>query len=183
MRSRAPIPRYSAAAFAAAMNPGKAVDWPVCGGQLAKDHYSALAQINRQNVSELRRTWLFDTGEKGALQTSPLVIGHTLYAYTSSQKVIALEAASGKLLWKFDSGVKGSEPMRGLAYRSHGKQSRLFAGVMNFLYALDVYLFNRAMGQSLFPIEEKKISSQHSAGRSRVAESSNHAPVGNFECD
>jgi len=124
-------------AFGAASNSGKTVDWPVYGGQLANDHYSALTQINRQNVGQLRRAWVFDTGEKGALQTSPLVIGHILYAYTSSQKVIALDAASGKLLWKFDSGVAGSGPMRGLAYWANGKQSRLFAGVMNFLYALD----------------------------------------------
>jgi quinoprotein glucose dehydrogenase len=120
-----------------ASNSGETVDWPVYGGQLANDHYSALAQINRQNVSTLHQAWVFDTGEKGALQTSPLVIGHLLYAYTATQKVIALDAASGKLLWKFDSGIAGSGPMRGLSYWSSGKQSRLFAGVMNFLYALD----------------------------------------------
>ena len=124
-------------AWGAASNSGKTVDWPVYGGQLANDHYSSLSQINRQNVAELRRAWAFDTGEKGALETSPLVVGHVLYAYTSSQKVIALDAASGKLLWKFDSGVVGTGPLRGLAYWANGKQSRLFAGVMNFLYALD----------------------------------------------
>ncbi|MGB7196776.1 MAG: PQQ-binding-like beta-propeller repeat protein [Acidobacteriaceae bacterium] len=127
----------NATAWAAASNRGKTVDWPVYGGQLAGDHYSALTQINRQNVSELRRAWVYDTGEKGALETSPLVIGHVLYAYTSTQKVIALDATSGKLLWKFDSGIVASGPMRGLAYWANGKQSRLLAGVMNFLYALD----------------------------------------------
>ena len=126
-----------AAAYSATSNSGKTVDWPVYGGELASDHYSALAQINRQNVGQLRRAWVFDTGEKGALQTSPLVIGHVLFAYTATQKVIALDAASGKLLWKFDSGIVGTGPMRGLAYWTNGKQSRLFAGVMNFLYALD----------------------------------------------
>ena len=127
----------SANAWGAASNSGKTVDWPVYGGQLASDHYSPLTQINRHNVGELRRAWVFDTGEKGALETSPLVIGRVLYAYTSSQKVIALDAVSGKLLWKFDSGVVGTGPMRGLAYWTNGKQSRLLAGVMNFLYALD----------------------------------------------
>lgn len=126
-----------AAALGAASNSAGTVDWPVYGGQLANDHYSVLAQINRQNVGELRQAWVFDTGEKGAIQTSPLVIGRILYAYTASQKVIALDATSGKLLWKFDSGVVGSGPMRGLAYWANGKQSTLFAGVMNFLYALD----------------------------------------------
>lgn len=115
----------------------KSVDWPVYGGQSAGDHYSKLFQINRTNVSSLRTAWKFDTGEKGALQTSPIVIGNVLYAYTPSQKVIAVDAASGQLLWKFDSGIAGTGPARGLVYWSDGKQSRIFAGVMNFLYSLD----------------------------------------------
>ena len=142
----------NATAWAAASNRGETVDWPVYGGQLASDHYSALTQINRQNVSKLRRAWIYDTGEKGALETSPLVIGHILYAYSSTQKVIALDATTGKLLWKFDSGIAASGPMRGLAYWANGKQSRLLAGVMNFLYALD-------------PITGKPISSFGENGR------------------
>lgn len=131
------LPFAPATASGAASNPCKTVDWPIYGGEPANDHYSALTQINRQNVGKLQQAWAFDTGEKGALQTSPLVIGRVLYAYTSTQKVIALDATSGKLLWKFDSGVAGTGPMRGLAYWTNGKQSRILAGVMNFLYALD----------------------------------------------
>lgn len=112
-------------------------DWPVYGGEAAGDHYSSLSQIDRANASQLRVAWRFDTGERGAMETSPLIVGRVLYAYTASQKVIALDAATGKLLWKFDSGVAGTAPARGLAYWSDGRQSRLFAGVMNFLYALD----------------------------------------------
>ena len=115
----------------------KNTDWPVYGGQLAGDHYSPLAQINRSNVSKLKVAWTFDTGEKGGLQTSPLVIERVLYAYTPTQKVIALDAATGKLLWTFDSGIKGTQPDRGLSWWTDGSESRLFAGVMNFLYALD----------------------------------------------
>src|SRR6185437_15477781 len=112
-------------------------DWPVYGGQNAQDHYSSLAQINKKNVKDLAVAWKFDSGEKGGMQTSPLVIGRILYAFTPSQKVIALDARSGKLLWKFESGIDGQQPDRGLAYWTDGKESRLFAGIMNFLYALD----------------------------------------------
>jgi glucose dehydrogenase len=113
-------------------------DWPVYGGQKADDHYSPLAQINRSNVGKLKVAWSFDTGEKGVgLQTSPLIVGRTLYAYTPTQKVIALDAATGKLLWTFDSGVTSTQPVRGPAWWSNGGESRLFAGVANFLYALD----------------------------------------------
>jgi glucose dehydrogenase len=113
------------------------VDWPIYGGEPANNHYSAITQINRKNVGTLRVAWTFDTHEKGGLQTSPLIVGRILYGYTPSQKVIAVDAASGKLIWTFDSGVMGTQPGRGLTYWHEGNESRLFAGVMNFLYALD----------------------------------------------
>ncbi len=112
-------------------------DWPAYGGQVEADHYSKLAQINRANVHLLKEAWTFNTGEKGGLQTNPLIIGRTLYAYTPSQKVIALDAATGELKWKFDSGINGQQPARGLAFWTDGKEERIFAGVMNFLYCLD----------------------------------------------
>jgi glucose dehydrogenase len=113
------------------------LDWPVYGGQAAADHYSSLSQINRKNVQKLQVAWKFDAGEEGGLETSPIVVGRVLYAYTATQKVVALDAASGKRIWKFDSGIAGKNPVRGLSYWTDGKQSRIFAPVTNFLYALD----------------------------------------------
>ena len=110
--------------------------WPVYGGADG-DHYSRLTEINRTNVNRLTRAWIFDTGEKGNIETNPIVIGRTLYAYTPHQKVIALDAATGTLKWKFDSGIASTQPSRGVAYWSDGKDERIFAGVMNYLYCLD----------------------------------------------
>jgi quinoprotein glucose dehydrogenase len=112
-------------------------DWPAYGGGADQDHYSPLAQINRDNVNGLQQAWIYDTGEKGNLEVNPVIVGRTLYAYTSTQKVIALDAATGKLKWQFDSGIRGTQPTRGVAYWTDGKEARLFAGVMNFLYCLD----------------------------------------------
>jgi quinoprotein glucose dehydrogenase len=112
-------------------------DWPVYGGSLEGTHYSSLAQINRSNVKQLAVAWSFDAGETGGLQTSPLIIGDVLYGITPTQKTFALDAATGKLLWKFDSGIVGTQPDRGLAYWSDGNDKRILVGVMNFLYALD----------------------------------------------
>ena len=53
------------------------------------------------------------------------------------EKVFALDAATGKLFWKFDSGIKGTQPDRGLAYWAQGKDKRILVGVMNFVYALN----------------------------------------------
>lgn len=112
-------------------------DWPVWGGGPENMHYSPLNQINRGNVKTLVTAWMFDSGEQGGLQTSPLIVVGVLYGITPTQKIFALDAGSGNLLWKFDSGINGTQPDRGLAYWSNGKDRRILAGVMNFLYALD----------------------------------------------
>jgi quinoprotein glucose dehydrogenase len=112
-------------------------DWPVYGGTSENNHFSPLQQINRKNVKRLGVAWTFDTGESGGLQTSPIVVDGVLYGLTPSQKVFALNAATGQLLWKFDSGTKGTQPDRGLAYWSDGKEKKILVGVMNFVYALD----------------------------------------------
>lgn len=112
-------------------------DWSYYGGSPENDHYSSLKQINRSNVRQLAVAWSFDTEEEGGLQTSPLEVGGVLYGITPTQKVFALDAATGKLLWKFDSGIRGTQPDRGLAYWTEGKDKRILVGVMNFVYELD----------------------------------------------
>lgn len=113
-------------------------DWPVYGGP-DNIHYSSLKQINTKNISQLREVWRYDTEEKGGLETSPIIIDGVLYAYTPTQKVIALDAATGKLIWKFASpgGAVPSRAERGLAYWADGKDKRILAGVANYVYAID----------------------------------------------
>jgi quinoprotein glucose dehydrogenase len=112
-------------------------DWPVYGGTNENNHFSRLAQINRKNVAKLKVAWKFDSRESGGLQTSPIIVERVLYGLTPTQRVFALNAATGALKWKFDSGIKGTQPDRGLAYWSDGKDRRILVGVMNFVYALD----------------------------------------------
>ena len=112
-------------------------DWPVYNGGLDGDHYSRLTQINRENVHELQQAWTFDTGEKGGIQTNPLIVAGTLYAYTPGTRVVALDATTGKLKWKFDSGIVAGQPARGVTYWNDGQRGRIYAGVMNFLFCID----------------------------------------------
>ena len=136
--SRCAIVLAIAGAFTGKTGFAQNVDWSAYNGGRDGDHYSELTQINRENVGRLAVAWTFDTGEKGGIQTNPLVIGGTLYAYTPTQKLVALDAATGKLKWKFDTGIEGGgQPSRGLSWWTDGKEKRLFAGVMNFLYCLD----------------------------------------------
>lgn len=112
-------------------------DWAVYGGALENQHYSPLAQINKTNVKQLQVAWSYDTGETGGLQTTPLEAHGVLYGISPSQKIFALDAATGAVKWKFDSGVVGTQPDRGLAYWESGNDRRVIVGVMNFVYELN----------------------------------------------
>jgi glucose dehydrogenase len=111
-------------------------DWSAYDGSESGDHYSPLTQINRVNVRNLKTAWIYDTGERGGLQTNPLVVDRILFAYTPSQKIVALNAVTGKLIWIFDSGIRTQQPNRGMCYWTDGKDSRLLAAVADHLYAL-----------------------------------------------
>ena len=144
-------------------------EWPVYGGTPENNHFSPLAQINRKNVNRLAVAWTFDTGESGGLQTSPIVVNGVLYGLTPTQKVFALNAATGQLLWKFDSGIKGTQPDRGLAYWSdeHRKDERILVGVLNFVYTLDA-----ATGKAIATFgKDGRIDLREDLGRDPAAQS------------
>jgi quinoprotein glucose dehydrogenase len=118
-------------------------DWQFYLGSPGNTHYSVLKQINVDNVSNLQQVWSYDTKEKGGLETTPLVIDGVLYAYTPKQEVIALDAVTGVLRWIFDSQKVfaaekvASRAERALTYWCEGKERRIFAGISNYVYALD----------------------------------------------
>ncbi len=112
-------------------------DWAAYNGGVTGDHYSSLNQITTDNVQRMKEVWRFDAGSDGGVQTNPLVVERALYGYGPTLQVFALDGATGKQLWQFNSGIIGRQPSRGFTYWSDGKESRLFAYIMNFLYALD----------------------------------------------
>jgi quinoprotein glucose dehydrogenase len=116
---------------------GHNTSWSTYNGSPDNLHYSRLKQINIGNVAQLKPVWSYDTHEKGGLETQPLIADGVLYGYTPKQEVFALDAATGKQLWFFDSGAGATKPQRGLAYWTDGREKRILAGVNHFLYALD----------------------------------------------
>ena len=117
---------------------GKTQDWPYYGGP-GQTRYSPLKQITRENVNQLQVAWTFDTGEASgyATETQPIVVNGIFYGITPTHKVIALDPATGKQLWTFNSGVPGRGPNRGLTYWTDGKDQRIFLGSGSYLYAID----------------------------------------------
>lgn len=91
-------------------------EWPAYGRDAGGSRYSPLQEINDKNVAQLRPAWTFHTGElktydgtnalsKAAFEATPLMIGHTLYFSTPSDRVFAIDAATGQQQWLFDPKV------------------------------------------------------------------------------
>ncbi|KQY19800.1 glucose/quinate/shikimate family membrane-bound PQQ-dependent dehydrogenase [Rhizobium sp. Root482] len=121
-----------AAASAAAPDLGGNVpegDWHQYGRTGYGQRYSPLAQITTENVKNLEVAWQYQTGDvklpedvgETTYQVTPLKVRDTLYLCTPHNWAIALDAATGKEKWKFDSN-SGMNPdrqhqtCRGVAY-------------------------------------------------------------------
>ena len=100
-------------------------DWTAWGRSNAGTRYSPLRQITPANVSQLAPAWEFRTGDRprrrwGA-ETTPLKVGDTLYLCSARNQLIALDAATGTLRWRFDPKVRdtaipSTTACRGVAY-------------------------------------------------------------------
>jgi len=133
------------AAFAAfaqprGVPPSGYAGWPAHGGGPDGIRYSRLAEIHRGNVKQLELAWQYDTGDEfrgSEMQCNPIVVDGVLYATTPRLRVIALDAATGRLIWSFDPNQ--GQP-RNRKYRNRGVtwwQGRIYVAVREHLYALD----------------------------------------------
>jgi membrane-bound PQQ-dependent dehydrogenase (glucose/quinate/shikimate family) len=107
-------------------------DWPNYGNALYGSRFSPSGQINAQNVSRLEVAWEFRSGDllgpkdvhplSGALtnEATPLKVGNALYSCTPRSRVFALDAETGRELWRFDPKTDVRDTLnatcRGVAY-------------------------------------------------------------------
>ena len=109
----------------------KSHDWPVYLGGKERNLYSPLAQINRENVHSLKQAWSYNTGQKAEYQANNLIIRGVLYTPTATREIVALDAATGETIWKWDPGQektgRGRQRQRGLVYweNEQGEERRL----------------------------------------------------------
>jgi len=109
--------------------------------------YSPLEQIHAGNVSKLVPVWTFSTGFDQGHQSPPIVNDGVMYVTTPGAQVLALDAASGDLIWRYErelpDDVVGMHPTnRGVAL--YGE--RVYVGTVDaFVVALDA-----ATGQELW---------------------------------
>src|SRR3546814_7951033 len=77
-------------------------DWPAYGRTYGEQHYSPLDSINSSNVERLGLAWSIDLDTRNSA-SAPIAIDGTLYFATGHSIIHAVEAATGKELWTFDS--------------------------------------------------------------------------------
>lgn len=86
-------------------------NWLTYGRDYSNRHFSPLDQIDRDTVAALDQAWRFNTGVKGSFQTQPLVADGMMVITTPHNHVMALDARTGAMLWRYDH-VKRMEKTR-----------------------------------------------------------------------
>jgi quinoprotein glucose dehydrogenase len=155
MRSRRPCRLAAGCALMALTGFGqfkpKNTEWPTYNADLAGSRYRPLDQINGTNFSKLEVAWRFKTDSIGnrpeyKLEGTPLMVNGVVYTTAGSRRAaIALDAATGELLWVHGEheGARGAAAPRqlsgrGLAYWSDGKEERILYVTPGYrLIALD----------------------------------------------
>src|SRR6266699_7185749 len=115
-------------------------EWTTYGGDLASTRYAPLDQITKDNFNKLEVAWRFKTDFLGPrpefnLQATPLMVDGVVYSTAGTRRaVVALDAATGELLWMHseNEGKRGEAAPRqlsgrGLAYwpGSGGERPRI----------------------------------------------------------
>jgi quinoprotein glucose dehydrogenase len=119
-------------------------DWPEYHGGPDRNHFSPLTQIDTTNVHRLKIAWTYRSGgadtvrNSTQMQCNPIVVAGVLYGVSAGSQAFALDAATGRELWKTQLRDETfAMNSRGVSYWTDGKQPRVFFGYGSLLYALD----------------------------------------------
>src|SRR5258707_1269224 len=88
-------------------------NWMVNGRTNDSKHFSPLKQINDQNVGNLGLAWYLDYDGAMGIVSEPIVVDGVIYVSAPLSKVYAVEASTGKLLWKYDPQIRLDQALNG----------------------------------------------------------------------
>ena len=125
-------------------------NWPVYEGNKAGNRYSPLTQINRNNVNNLKIVWEYNSagpedsnvnrfGSLGQMECQPIVVDGVLYGTTPGLDLFALNATTGKQLWKFKIPREREKfnNNRGVVYWQNANDKRILYTAGSYLYAVN----------------------------------------------
>lgn len=119
--------------------------WTTYKADKASSSYSALNEINTNNVSQLQMAWSFNPDDAGesprfnGSQCNPIVVNDVMYIASARRTIFALDASTGKKLWSFDpyDGGKGGGSFRGVTYWEDGEDKRILFTAGDNLFAVE----------------------------------------------
>jgi quinoprotein glucose dehydrogenase len=132
-----------------ALQPAWSADqnWAEYLGDAGSSHYSTLRQITPATVNGLQPAWIYHSGDARSdnlsqIQCNPLVIEGVLYGTTPGLKLVALDAATGRELWRFDPFAANAAAStlgvnRGVIFWKNGNDRRVLFTADHFLYAVN----------------------------------------------
>ena len=119
--------------------------WKIKGGTADGIQYSSLDEINKSTIKNLVKAWEFKSHDadtiknRSQIQCNPIIVDNILYATTASLKAFAIDASTGKEIWRFEPEEKNSGlgVNRGVTYWSEGDDKRILYSFGENLFALD----------------------------------------------
>ncbi|GJM29327.1 MAG: hypothetical protein DHS20C17_19620 [Cyclobacteriaceae bacterium] len=119
--------------------------WEVYKGGPEANNYSALDQINKENVQEIEVAWSFYPEDEPEdfkfwkYECNPIVVDGVMFLTSAWRQLYAIDASSGKELWSFDplEGKRGGGVLRGVTYWEGNGEQRIFVTAGNRLYSVD----------------------------------------------
>ncbi|MEP7320393.1 MAG: PQQ-binding-like beta-propeller repeat protein, partial [Saprospiraceae bacterium] len=117
--------------------------WDTYRGGPEARQFSDLKLIDTSNVQLLRPAWIFHTGDSGkrtTIECNPIVISDVMYLTSASMQLIAVQAASGKEIWRFkpDNNDISSGINRGVTYWKNHNDEYIFFSAGIHMYAVNV---------------------------------------------
>ncbi|MEQ1598598.1 MAG: PQQ-binding-like beta-propeller repeat protein [Methylotenera sp.] len=83
-------------------NSAKNQDWPSYGQDYSSKRFSSATQINTKNVKDLTQAWVYKSGITASFQATPIVQNGVMYLSLPFNHVVALNAKTGKQLWRYE---------------------------------------------------------------------------------
>lgn len=87
-------------------NSAKMQDWPSYGQDYSSKRFSSATQINTKNVKDLAQAWVYKSGITASFQATPIVQNGVMYLSLPFNHVVALDAKTGKQLWRYEHDRK-----------------------------------------------------------------------------
>jgi quinoprotein glucose dehydrogenase len=135
-------------------------NWTDYAGDNTKSRYSTLSGINKQNVNQLKVSWTYRSGDfsqalKTTIECNPVIVDGILYASTPTLKLVALNAATGTEIWRYDplppevlqelhtkekidiTPGTGYWVNRGVKYWRNGEDKRIYYSAGIYLFAIN----------------------------------------------